>query len=301
MNVNQPNNVDSCNENQEFKLSDFYLNDMKIIRNVFAAFFPVAIVAIYLAINTNLISLTLIMGFMSFGLLVIAGAIERYRKSCQTKKIIHSSDGVTVSTDSTNKYLAWNSISSAYQVNLPRSVILKDNENKQVLIEERLNDSTNQFNQMLFHLKTKIEVNPVNIIFRKVTRIIECWLLGFLLFFCALLSVAPQGPHYNEILVLSSIIIIIHALYWAWPKFKQIELKENKLKVSTQYGVKFTHEMDQIAQVTFLSSLVMDNLKKDCSILFRNEEIFTFSMNGWDYVQLLNLFRNYDIQIKVGS
>ena len=60
---------------KEYKISDTYLRNLKTIRNIFAAFFPVSIVAIYLSMNSNLSSLTLMMGSMSFGLFVIAGFI----------------------------------------------------------------------------------------------------------------------------------------------------------------------------------------------------------------------------------
>ena len=133
---------------KEYKISDTYLRNVKTIRNIFAAFFPVSIVAIYLSINTHLSSLTFMMGSMSFGLFVIAGFIERYRKSCQTKKVMHSTEGITVSTQSENDYLAWESISAAYHISFPPGIILKD-KNKQVLIEEHLSEPRKQMSEML--------------------------------------------------------------------------------------------------------------------------------------------------------
>jgi hypothetical protein len=141
--VNSSVNINDSSSNQEYKISDTYLRNVKAIRNIFVAFFPVSIIAIYLSINTNQSSLTLIMGFMSFGLFVIAGFIERYRKSCQTKKVMHSTEGVTVSAQPENDYLSWNSISAAYHVSFPPGIILKDN-NKQILIEEHLSEPQTQ-------------------------------------------------------------------------------------------------------------------------------------------------------------
>ena len=102
---------------------------------------------------------------------VIAGFIERYRKSCQTKKVMHSTEGITVSAQSENDYLAWDSISAAYHISFPPGIILKD-KNKQVLIEEHLSEPRKQMSEMLSYLKLGNKLSLVNLIQCRPTRII---------------------------------------------------------------------------------------------------------------------------------
>ena len=298
------NNADELENKMEFKISDSFVRNITGLRNIYLILSLVFFAGFcFLIAESKSIHLNFIIGLTSIVIFGFTGFWEKYRKSIVSKKVLTTKDSVCLDSNGNKTKLHWPSIDVAY-VTYSRDTLVLQNSNKEsIKIESAYKDYLVLFNHVLTYLKAKVNNKLTKSVCKKTSQIIPIFFGLLLLYVDGIALASPTIEISADFYYFNTLFVGIILVYKLWPKITRVTVSDSHFEVYTQYGLKKKCRLKELEEVSFtcLSDLNNKSYRLFCELAFGTDSSTRFSMAGWDYVELFNLFQSNNVKININQ
>jgi hypothetical protein len=283
----------------EFRVSQSFLNMVTSLRNIYFALVAIAFaVFFYLILEAQLSKFSLVLSVISAAVLGTAGFLHKYRKSIAAKKILISEDGIKTA----ETLLSWKSMNAA-SVSFYNTILIQDVDGKSLKVESTYKHYNDLFSLLMENLKTNVDFKQIRNI-RKKARYERAAGVFVPFLFIDLIFLAISGSELQiEIYTINGVVLGLLLVYWLWPKITRFEINDSQFSIYTQYGARRRCSLAELEEVKFICFQDPEHHSYQLSgeISFATKNQLRFSMDGWDYMDLLSLFESHNIQVNIDS